>query len=100
LVDVITLTRPDGEARPGGLASACSCNAVLAQSPFDATPADRLALTRLEARILGVTDDQVDAAAALVERLFAHDLLKRARAADARARAGARRRSPARCPMV
>jgi ATP-dependent exoDNAse (exonuclease V) beta subunit len=72
-------------------------HAVLAQAPFDAPPADRLALTRLEARLLGVTDDQVDAAAALVERLFAHDLLERARAADARG--ACRRETPVTCTL-
>ena len=41
-------------------------------------------LAAVEARVLGLSEDEAAAAAAVVERLFRHDLLTRAHAADAR----------------
>jgi len=73
----------DGE-RPGGTGFGLLVHGVLAQAPFDATAEDRLELARVEARVLGMTEAEADVAASVVERLFAHDLLARARAADAR----------------
>jgi ATP-dependent exoDNAse (exonuclease V) beta subunit len=95
LVEVISLTRPEGETRPGGIAFGLLVHGVLAQAPFDATASDRLELARLDARVLGISEEEVDAAASVVERLFAHDLLVRARAADARG--ACRRETPVTC---
>src|SRR5207245_10455021 len=41
-------------------------------------------LAAIEARVLGLTDDDARAAAQVVERVLKHDVLLRARAADAR----------------
>ena len=82
-VTVLSVAR-DGAERPGGIAFGVLVHAVLARAPFGAA---RLALDDLaavEARVLGLSDDEAVAAAAVVERLLTHDVLVRARAADAR----------------
>jgi ATP-dependent exoDNAse (exonuclease V) beta subunit len=65
---------------------------VLARAPFDATRNSLEDIASLEARLLAMEDDDAVAAAAVVERVLAHDLLVRARRADAR---GACRRETA-----
>jgi ATP-dependent exoDNAse (exonuclease V) beta subunit len=76
--------RDQDRKRFGGAAFGTLVHAVLARAPFDAT---REALTDIaagEARILAMDDSDVAAAAEIVERAFAHDLLMRARRAAAR----------------
>jgi ATP-dependent exoDNAse (exonuclease V) beta subunit len=59
-------------------------HAVLALTPFD-TDADHLrALATSEARVLGLSEVDAAQAAMSVERVLTHDLLVRARAAEAR----------------
>jgi ATP-dependent exoDNAse (exonuclease V) beta subunit len=65
---------------------------VLARAPFDATRNSLEDIASLEARLLAMEVDDAVAAAAVVERVLAHDLLVRARRADAR---GACRRETA-----
>jgi len=70
--------------RVGGAAFGTLVHAVLARTPFDAT---RVALQEIaagEARILGMEDSDATAAAEVVERALAHDLLVRARRATSR----------------
>ena len=65
---------------------------LLARTPFDATRAQLVELAAAQSRLLAMSDEDAAAAAAIVERLLAHDLLVRARAAEAR---GACRRETA-----
>jgi ATP-dependent helicase/nuclease subunit A len=82
LVSVVSVS--DGAERPGGIAFGLLVHSVLAQAPFDATRNALDAIAAMEARVLGMGGDEADAAAAVAERLLAHDLLVRARAAEAR----------------
>src|SRR5205823_1230761 len=83
--------------RPGGAAFGVLVHAIVAQVPFDATRAvlDRTAL--LESRVLGLTEADGRAAAHIVERVLAHDLLARARSAAARGQC--RRETPITCQI-
>ena len=54
-------------------------------------------LAAIEARVLGLSEDDAAAAAAVVERVLAHDLLVRARAAAARG--ACRRETPVTCTL-
>ena len=53
-------------------------------APFGASRAALDDLAGVEARVLGLTDEDASAAVAVVERLLTHDILVRARAAEAR----------------
>jgi ATP-dependent helicase/nuclease subunit A len=70
--------------RPSGTAFGSLVHAVLARAPFDATRATLEDIASVEARLLAMEDAESTAAAALVERVLAHDLLARARRADVR----------------
>ena len=59
-------------------------HAVLALTPFDADARALRDLTAVEARVLGLSDVDAAQAAAAVEHVLTHDLLQRARAAQAR----------------
>jgi ATP-dependent exoDNAse (exonuclease V) beta subunit len=67
-------------------------HAVLARAPFDADRSSLETIASVEARLLALDDADGAAAAAVVERVLAHDLLVRARHADARG--GCRRETP------
>jgi len=75
------LRHPD---RPAGAAFGSLVHAVLARAPFDATREALEHIASIEARLLAIDDDDAVAAAAVVERVLAHDLLVRARKAEAR----------------
>jgi hypothetical protein len=83
--------------RPGGIAFGVLVHALLAQAPFDASRATLEAIARIEARLLALDDEDASAAASIVERVLAHDLLARARAADARG--ACRRETPVTCTL-
>ena len=76
--------RSGEEARSGGIGFGLLVHGLLAQAPFGAARATLDDLAAIEARVLGLGDAEAAAAAAVVERLLTHDLLVRARAADAR----------------
>ena len=82
-VTVLSASR-DGAERPGGTAFGVLVHGLLAQAPFGASRIALDDLAAVEARVLGLSEDEAAAAAAVVERLFRHDLLTRAHAADAR----------------
>ena len=82
-VTIIDACEPDPN-RPGGIGFGLLVHGVLAQARFDAVRSDLDDLAAIEARVLGLTHDEAAAAAAGVERLLTHDVLKRAHAADAR----------------
>jgi len=76
--------RSGQEARAGGIGFGLLVHGLLAQAPFGAARAALDDLAAVEARVLGLTDDEAAAAAAVVERVLTHEILVRARAADAR----------------
>ena len=84
VVIVTVPAAPEAVARRGGPAFGVLVHAILAQTPFDATRSVLEALGEMESRVLGLTADDVVAAAATVERVLRHDLLVRAHAASTR----------------
>jgi ATP-dependent exoDNAse (exonuclease V) beta subunit len=82
-VTIVSLSQRDRD-RPSGTAFGTLVHAVLARAPFDASPADLDDIVALEARVLAMGDEETAAASAIVERVLKHDLLARARRADAR----------------
>jgi len=83
-VTILDASAADGGERPGGAAFGVLVHAVLAQMPFDVEPPMLAAIASLEARLLGLPDEVAAAAAAVAERVLAHDLFARARRAAAR----------------
>jgi ATP-dependent exoDNAse (exonuclease V) beta subunit len=71
---------------------------MLAAAPLGADRADLDAVATVQGRILAAAPDEIAAAVDTVERVLAHDLLKRARAADARG--ACRRETPVTCTMA
>ncbi len=83
----------EGVERPGGVAFGVLVHAMLAQAPFDASPAVLEELARREARIAGLEGEDVKAAAvAVVTQTLSHQLLGRAR--EAESRGACRRETP------
>ncbi len=82
LVAVVNLTR-ETEARPGGVAFGLLVHDLLARAPFGSARSALVELAVAQARVLGLDEDAAHTAAAIVDRLFAHDLLTRAAAAQA-----------------
>jgi ATP-dependent exoDNAse (exonuclease V) beta subunit len=83
-VVIARLARLDGDDRPHGAGFGSLVHSVLARVPFDADRRTIAALSSVEARMLGLEDDDAAAASSVVERVLAHDLVVLARAADAR----------------
>jgi len=73
-------------------------HALLAQAPFDADLDRLVSLAKAEARVLDMTDEDAQAAAGVARRALGHDLLVRARAADARG--ACRRETPVTCTLA
>jgi ATP-dependent exoDNAse (exonuclease V) beta subunit len=82
-VIVVPLRRRDPE-RPSGPAFGTLVHAVLARAPFEASGAELCEIAALEARVLAMADEDAEAAAAIAEDVLAHELLLRARRAEAR----------------
>jgi len=92
-IEIVTVPVPPGSAeRRGGAAFGVLVHSLLAQAPFDATRDILEELAAMEARVLGLEDEDALAAAGTVERVLRHDLLTRAR--EASARNGCRRETP------
>jgi ATP-dependent exoDNAse (exonuclease V) beta subunit len=70
--------------RAGGVAFGALVHAVLAIAPFDATLDQLKDIAIVEARTRGLSGEEAETAAAMAARVFAHEVLTRARAADAR----------------
>jgi ATP-dependent helicase/nuclease subunit A len=83
-VTVIGLGRSGEAARSGGIGFGLLVHGLLANAPFDAGRAALDDLAANDARVLGLGNEESSAAAALVERLLTHELLIRAKNADAR----------------
>jgi ATP-dependent exoDNAse (exonuclease V) beta subunit len=76
-----------GETAPGasgGAAFGALVHEVLARASFDAAADEIRHIATSEARVLGCPEADAEAAAALATRVFAHDLVRRARRAVAR----------------
>jgi len=80
--EVVTLPRDAG--RPSGPRFGALVHAVLATAPLDADADGVRRATDLQARILGAGLDEIAAARRAVEHAFAHPVLVRAAAAEAR----------------
>jgi ATP-dependent exoDNAse (exonuclease V) beta subunit len=86
-----------GRERPGGARFGELVHAMLASAALDA---ERTALERLaeiQGRILSAQDDEIAAAIETVQKVLAHPLLDRARAAEARG--ACRRETPVMCTL-
>jgi len=87
-----------GRERPGGARFGELVHAMLAATPLDAGAAAIASLADVHGRILSAPADEVAAAVETVERVLAHELLGRARAADARQ--ACRRETPVTCVVA
>ena len=96
-VKVIGAARSGEEARSGGIGFGLLVHGVLANMTFGAEREALDDLAAVEARVLGLSGDEAIAAASVVERLLSHDVLVRARAADARG--ACRRETPVTCTL-
>jgi ATP-dependent helicase/nuclease subunit A len=96
-VMVVDASRSGEEARSGGIGFGLLVHGLLAKAPFGASRAALDDLAAVEARVLGLSVEEMAAAVAVVERLLTHDILVRARAAEARG--GCRREAPVTCTM-
>jgi ATP-dependent exoDNAse (exonuclease V) beta subunit len=87
---------PGGD-RPRGAAFGTLVHAVLAVAPFDATPDLLRELAEMNARALGLGEENSAAAAAIAGRVLQHDVLVQAR--NAAARGACRRETPVTCTL-
>jgi ATP-dependent exoDNAse (exonuclease V) beta subunit len=83
-IEIVSIGDPGATDRPAGVAFGVLVHGVLAQAPFEASRADLAGLAAIDARVLGLSDDDAAAAATVVERVFGHPLLRRARTASGR----------------
>jgi ATP-dependent exoDNAse (exonuclease V) beta subunit len=90
-VAIVKLGMDTGD-RAGGAAFGTLVHAVLSVAPFDATPDQLRSIAEVEARTLGLNEEDARTAGRMAGLVFGHDILRRARAADAR---GACRRETA-----
>jgi len=82
-IAVVTVSA-DETARSRGPAFGALVHAVLAQAPFDASAAELDEIAAVEARVIGLSALEASSAAEVVGQVFAHDLIRRARAAAGR----------------
>jgi ATP-dependent helicase/nuclease subunit A len=90
--EVTLVDAGDDVARPSGPRFGTLVHAVLATVPLDAGGEAIALVAAMQARILGATPEETEAATALVERALGHPLLARAREAWRRGRC--RRETP------
>jgi ATP-dependent exoDNAse (exonuclease V) beta subunit len=81
-----------GSTHPSGAGFGTLVHTVLAHTPLDATRGTLDRIAKAEGRLLGISDTAVAEAADVVERVLAHDLLRRARVAERRS--ACRRETP------
>jgi ATP-dependent exoDNAse (exonuclease V) beta subunit len=87
-----------GRERPGGARFGELVHAMLAAAPLDAAREAIASLADVHGRILSAPDDEIAAAIDTVQRVLAHELLGRARAAEARH--SCRRETPVTCVVA
>jgi ATP-dependent exoDNAse (exonuclease V) beta subunit len=96
-VRIVGEGRSGDEARSGGVGFGLLVHGLLAQMTFGAGREALDDLAAVEARVLGLSADEAIAGASVVDRLLTHDVLVRARAADARG--ACRRETPVTCTL-
>jgi ATP-dependent helicase/nuclease subunit A len=96
-IAVVTVARSE-PARSGGAGFGALVHVVLSQAPFDADADHLEALAAVEARVLGLSESDAAEAARAVARVLAHDIMARARAAEARV--ACRRETPVTATMA
>ncbi len=95
VVDVAGFAAGDPSSSSGGAALGLLVHEIVALVPLDVDRAGLQAVAARQVQILGLRSDDVDPAVLKVERLLQHDLMRRARAADARR--DCRRETPITC---
>jgi ATP-dependent exoDNAse (exonuclease V) beta subunit len=98
--DAVTIidAAPDRRAAvTRGIAFGALVHAVLARTPFTADAAQLIAIAAAEALLLGLGDDDARDAADVATRVLAHQIIGRAR--DAEARGTCRRETPITCTL-
>jgi ATP-dependent exoDNAse (exonuclease V) beta subunit len=95
--DHVTIVDASGEIRPGGVRFGELVHGALAAVPLEADSETIDGLVAVQARIVSATPEEAAAARATVGRVLAHELLVRARAADARG--ACRRETPVTCTL-
>ena len=93
-VSLIRLDRSESD-RPGGLGFGLLVHSLLAQAPLAAGRGTLEDLAAVEGRALDLSAEEIAEAVLAAERLLAHDLLGRARAAELRG--ACRRETPVSC---
>ena len=93
----VSLIDVRGPERPGGARFGELVHAVLASAPLDADRATIDALAEVHGRILSAPAEELAAAVQTAERVLAHELLARARAAGGRG--ACRRETPITCTL-
>jgi len=83
-VSVVNVADAAAANRVGGAAFGVLVHGILAQAPFDATTQHLEDLASVEARVLGLSDGDAAAATRVVARVLSHDIISRAKAAEAR----------------
>ena len=83
-VDLVELERDGG--RPTGARFGALVHASLATVPLDASAGDTAKIAALQGRVLGASEEEVTAAARVVQSVLLHPILMRARTALARDR--------------
>jgi ATP-dependent exoDNAse (exonuclease V) beta subunit len=83
---VAVIDTADRNARPGGRRFGILVHALLAHVPLEATADDVRDLAVVNARMLAATDDERDAAIAIVQKTLSNEHLQRAREAVRRGR--------------
>ncbi|MBI3401607.1 MAG: UvrD-helicase domain-containing protein [Acidobacteria bacterium] len=99
-LQTIDLRSSSDAERSGGAGFGTLVHAILASSDFSLPTSDFRALAdraRVEARVLGLTEEDARAARDVAARVLQHDLLARARAAEARG--VCRRETPVTCTL-
>ena len=96
-VTIVDLRAGGTEPGPGGPRFGDLVHAMLAAVPFDADTTAIGDLSAVHGRIVLATDEEASAASATVERVLAHSVMRRARAADARG--ACRRETPVTCTL-
>jgi ATP-dependent exoDNAse (exonuclease V) beta subunit len=83
-VTVVDLAGRERDDRTGGQAFGLLVHVILAETSLDPEADELEPIASLHARALGMSEDDATAAAAVVRRMLSHDLLIRARRAEAR----------------
>ena len=96
-ISLVTIGARKDSRRPRGIAFGALVHAVLARVPFEAERSVFDEVAQVEARMLGMGKEDARAAATVVEQVFEHDIVKRARAAEKRH--ACRRETPIGCAL-